>query len=92
MPAEAVLAAGTLPPAVFTDRSRVSIDFNEAGDYGIGFESDDDIVFWWSRAAYATSQTVKSSMRVANKYGLEKTPPFKEVFAPIKTIGRRHFE
>ena len=87
VPAEAVLRVATNPPPVFTDRSRVSIDFNEAGRYGVGFDSDDDVVFWWSRAAYATKQTIKGTERVAKQYGLEKTPPFAQVLGPIESIA-----
>jgi endonuclease/exonuclease/phosphatase family metal-dependent hydrolase len=86
-PPDVLLAIGTNPPARYTSKSRVSIDFNEAKDYGIGFKSDDDIVFWWSRAGFATKQTVEGSLEVAERHGLMDTPPFKEVLKPIKDVG-----
>ncbi|HEU4678169.1 MAG TPA: hypothetical protein VFS35_01530, partial [Terrimicrobiaceae bacterium] len=78
-PPDVLLAIGASPPKTFTDRSRVSINLDEAGEHGIGFDSDDDVVFWWSRAGYATKETIDGSRKVATKYGLMKTPPFGEV-------------
>ena len=78
-PPDVLLAIGTSPPRMFTDRSRISINFDEASEHGIGFESDADVVFWWSRAGYATKETIEGSRKVTTKYGLLKTPPFAEV-------------
>ena len=40
--------------------------------------------FWWSRAAYATKQTIIGSRQVATQYGLTDSPPFKNI---LPTIG-----
>jgi glycerophosphoryl diester phosphodiesterase len=69
------------------DRSRISLTFEEAPLYGIGVESDEDVMFWWSRAAYFTKQLIENTHRLAKKSFLLKTAPFKDVLPPVDTIG-----
>jgi hypothetical protein len=65
----------------FTDRTRISIELDEGGDYGIGVEEDDDIVYWWGNAAYFTDETLEATRRLASDHDhLEKTDPFSLMF------------
>lgn len=82
-PPDALLLLGSGPPRRFTSRSRVSIGFEEAAEHGVGFSTLDDMEFWWSRAAYATKQTVRGSHKVAADHHLMKTPPFKDILPLI---------
>ncbi|MEO6826947.1 MAG: endonuclease/exonuclease/phosphatase family protein [Microbacteriaceae bacterium] len=74
-------------PERLTSTSRVSIDFDEAADYGVGTGTDDDMEFWWSRAAYATKETITGSRQVATEHGLLETPPFKDILPMIKKVA-----
>lgn len=74
-------------PARLTAKSRVSINFDEASDYGVGVSTADDMEFWWSRAAYATKQTIRGSRAVATEYGLLDTPPFSDILPAIKSAA-----
>lgn len=66
----------------FTDRTRVSIDFDEAEQYGIGFESEEDIVFWWGLGAYFTDRVrERTKEMVAAHKNLRDTKPFKMLYA-----------
>ena len=86
-PPDALILLGRRPPATFTSRARVSINFDEAHEHGVGYSSPDDMEFWWSRAAYATKQTVLGSHKVAADYGLLHTPPFSEIIPKIKAAA-----
>lgn len=86
-PPDVLVALARSGPRRFTSRSRVSIDFDEAGDYGVGTDTAEDMEFWWSRAAYATKQTIIASRRVATENGLLETPPFREILPMIKKVA-----
>ena len=45
--------------------------------------------FWWSRAAFATKQTILTSRRVAAEAGLMDTPPFSKIL-PLDREGGEH--
>lgn len=75
---EAIIAIGQDREAAFVDRSRVSINFDEAKAYGIGFEAEEDVLRWWSRAAWFTKDIIDATDRLAEKYKLKSTPPFSE--------------
>jgi hypothetical protein len=63
--------------APLDDRSRVSINRGEAGNFGIGFKEDTDVAYWWSTGAYFTEETLAGTRRVVEKYdNLRKTSPF----------------
>jgi endonuclease/exonuclease/phosphatase family metal-dependent hydrolase len=74
-------------PPRLTARGRVSITFEEAPDYGVGVSTADDMEFWWSRAAYATKQTILGSRAVATEFGLLDTPPFSDILPAIKSVA-----
>lgn len=86
-PPDTLVALARHGPNRFTVRSRVSIDFDEAAVYGVGTSTADDMEFWWSRAAYATKQTIIGSRLVATEAGLLETPPFKAILPMIRKIA-----
>jgi hypothetical protein len=84
---EALLAIG-LDRAVldqslpFIDRTRVSLDFDNAADYGIGFESEQDILFWWGLQAYYTDFTLEATKRIVEAHdNLRECEPFKPLYS-----------
>ena len=87
-PPDALIALATSAPPRFTSRSRVSINFDEAADYGVGFSTADDMEFWWSRAAYFTKHTIIDSRRVATESGLLSTPPFSAILPQFEKIAK----
>lgn len=86
-PPDALIALAKSAPPRFTTRSRVSINFDEAPQYGVGVGTADDMEFWWSRAAFATKQTILASRRVATESGLLKTKPFSVILPLIKDVA-----
>lgn len=86
-PPDVLISLGKSGPQRFTTRSRISIEFNEASRYGVGTSTAEDMEFWWSRAAYATKQTILASRRVATDSGLLETPPFNSILPLIKKVA-----
>jgi len=84
---DALIAIGQDVPERYVDRSRVSIDFDEAEDYGITLTDESDVILqWWSRSAYFAHDDIRdASIEAAEKYGLEDTNPFK-VFSQSNTL------
>jgi endonuclease/exonuclease/phosphatase family metal-dependent hydrolase len=76
---DALLHIGRARPAHWIDRTRASIDWAEAGEYGIGFTSEPDVMRWWSRASWFTKHVINSTRKIVEKYGLQETPPFKDI-------------
>lgn len=74
-------------PDRLVDRSRVSLRFDEASVYGVGFQTDLDALFWWSRSAYFTKQMVRITRIFAEYFHLTNTPPFAELLPLIESIG-----
>jgi hypothetical protein len=74
-------------PERFIDRSRVSVTFEEGGDYGVGFKSDDDLMFWWGKGAFFTKQIVEATREAVEKFKLLQTDPFKKVLPGLKALG-----
>ena len=87
-PPDALIAIGARPPQRFTSRGRVSITFEESKEFGVGFTTPDDMEFWWSRAGYATKQTILGSRQVAADAGLLDTPPFKDIIPTIESAAQ----
>jgi len=86
-PPDALIAIARNGPEQLTALSRVSINFDEAADYAVGTSTADDMEFWWSRAAYATKQTIIASRQVATQYSLLDSPPFKNILPMIKKVA-----
>ena len=53
----------------------MSLRFDEAKNYGTGFQTLDDAMFWWSRSAYVTKETVLCTKRIASLYALAESGP-----------------
>src|SRR5690606_17546755 len=58
-------------------RARTSLSFDDAEELGIGTDSSEDIVFWWSHSAYFTSRTWRSTQAWSYRWHLRSTGPFK---------------
>ncbi|BFG78435.1 hypothetical protein PTKU46_64680 [Paraburkholderia terrae] len=86
-PPDVLIALARRGPERLTALSRVSINFDEAADFGIGTTTIDDMEFWWSRAAYATKQTIIGTRQIATQYGLLDTPPFSAILPVIEKIA-----
>ncbi|MCO5171047.1 MAG: hypothetical protein M9894_32385 [Planctomycetes bacterium] len=72
VPPTVLLAIGQDRPTHFVDRSRVSLDFSEARDWGIGFQGLDDGMFWWGKGAYMAKQTVANTRWILRTYGVSR--------------------
>ena len=86
-PPDALIALARRGPDRLTAKSRVSINFDEAAEYGVGTSTTEDMEFWWSRSAYATKQTVVASRRVAEEHNLMQTEPFKKILPMIRKVA-----
>lgn len=69
---DVLLAIGQDRPDHFVDRSRVSIDFDEAHRYGIGFQGLDDTMFWWGKGAYLAKHTVASTRALIRAHDIRR--------------------
>lgn len=74
-------------PVRLVDRCRVSLRFDEAGPYGVGFQTLEDAMFWWSRSAYAAKQVILCTKRVAKQYHLAASGPFLAVLPVLGTVS-----
>jgi hypothetical protein len=69
-----LIASSTETPLVA--RSRTSLSFEDAEALGIGTDSAEDIVFWWSRSAYFTEKTYRSTQSWSYRWHLRDSGPF----------------
>jgi PLAT/LH2 domain-containing protein len=83
---EVLIAIGQDKPKDFVDRSRVSINFEDAGDYDIGFTSDEDVMFWWSRGAFFVKWVIPATRKRVDTYHLGKSSPFKDIFSKLDIV------
>jgi hypothetical protein len=84
---DVLLSIGQDAKAEFIDRARVSLNFEDAAQYGIGFESDADILFWWSRGAFFVKELIVSTLALATRCHLMKTSPFQEVLPKLLRVA-----
>jgi hypothetical protein len=80
---EALLKIGRAKPTRWLDRTRVSINWSEAGEYGLGFASEPDVLRWWSRASWFTKDVINGTRKLVEKYGLQETSPYKDILPAI---------
>ncbi len=86
---EALLAIG-LDRAIldqkqpFTDRTRVSIEAGDAATYNIGFDSEEDVCFWWGLEGYYTDDTLAGTKKVVAAHN---NLPLCGPFAPLYAIS-----
>jgi hypothetical protein len=65
----------------FNDRTRVSINFDDASQFGIGFDSEEDVLFWWGLEAYY-DHLLDSTKRVVQAHdNLRLCGPFEPLYA-----------
>lgn len=82
---EVLLAIGQHKPRRFVDRSRVSIEFQEGAEYGMGFDREEDVLRWWSRAAWFSKDVVAGTQKLVDQYGLGKTKPYSDILPKLAT-------
>jgi len=82
----ALLAIGIDQPSYSIDRSRVSLNFEEAEDYGIGFDNFEDIMFWWSHGAYLTKYTIRTSLDMIRAYNIGTNEDFKDIMLALSIV------
>lgn len=69
------------PQEPLIDNTRISINLDEAGQYGIGFSSETDALTWWSREAYFTDDTLEVTRAIVEAHdNLKHTNPFKILY------------
>jgi glycerophosphoryl diester phosphodiesterase len=83
-----LIAIGLDKQTGVVDRSRVSLNFDDAARYDIGFESEEDVLFWWSRGAYFVKQLIAATLAQATRFHLMKTSPFSDVLPKIVVAAR----
>jgi hypothetical protein len=73
-------------PYPYQERARVSVNFEEAENYGTMFDNFDDIMFWWGRGAYFSKYTVRTSLDLIKAAHLETQHDFKD-YSQMMSIG-----
>jgi hypothetical protein len=69
------------PPPILEAISNATLDYNEFKDrnsinladgptYGYGFESEDDMMFWWPMSAVFSEETIEPSLNLTEYYDL----------------------
>jgi|GEM_PF-3269904 len=57
-------------------RSRVSVNLSEGAEHGIGFQTADDLTFWWGLGAYFLPETIEGTRHIASTHPtLRQSPP-----------------
>jgi len=51
-------------------RQRDSIDMEEGPAYGIGYESDADVMFWWGATGYVAPEVITGSFRMIEEHDM----------------------
>lgn len=76
---DAIISIGQDQPERFLDQSRVSLNINEAHEYGITTTREEDIIRWWSRAGWYCKEVIAGTRRYAEQYNLLGTDAFKQL-------------
>jgi len=69
------------PPPILEAIANATLDYNEHKDrnginiadgptYGFGYESEDDMMFWWPMSAVFTGETIEPSLNLTEYYNL----------------------
>jgi hypothetical protein len=66
----AILAIGQDHPEQMVDRTRVSVDLGEIP--GVGYSSDTDGLFWWSKQAYYVQPMVRETQQLIAKWNYQQ--------------------
>src|SRR5262249_21526891 len=81
-----LLGIGLDQPARLVLHSRQGLDFGDASQAGLGFQSFDDGVAWWGMGAYFCKETVVLSKNMISTYQLQSYPLFQQVWPVIDTV------
>jgi glycerophosphoryl diester phosphodiesterase len=76
-PPDALIAIAQDVPDRTVDRSRVSIGYDDAPAYNLGMHDADDVVLWWTKAAFFHEELYAGTTFAVNRYRLQNTEPFK---------------
>jgi len=82
------IANATTTATEYIHKSRNNIDILEGPDYGFGYESQSDLMFWWPMSAPASPNILESSLDLINEYELAPKLVFNdEAFVDLFEIG-----
>ncbi|MHA1804148.1 MAG: hypothetical protein ACTSU4_06380 [Promethearchaeota archaeon] len=71
-------------------KSRNSIDIEEGPSHGIGYRTQNDLMFWWPMSAPAAAETVDASFELMYKYDLKPELIYNdELFVDVLQIGSK---
>ena len=69
-------------------KDRNSINLADGASYGIGFESEDDMMFWWPMSAVFSADTIMQSLNLTEYYNLGYDTVFNdEMLVDLLKIG-----
>ncbi len=57
-------------------RERDSIDIDDGPYWGVGYESHEDVTFWWSLSSYAASKVLPGTFQMVDDYNMWETNGF----------------
>lgn len=82
------IANATTTATEYIHKSRNSIDISEGPNYGFGYESQRDLMFWWPMSAPAGPNILESSLDLIDEYELAPKLVFNdEAFVDLFEIG-----
>jgi hypothetical protein len=61
------------------ERSRVSVDFDEAESVGIGFTGQENVLDWWARGGFGAPRVIVASRDLADDWEINEVTPFKSM-------------
>ena len=67
----------------------VSVNLDEAPNYGIGYSTDEDVCFWWSRNAYFAPQVIVASLDDGNQVPPDEDQSLRRCVSATTSISRR---
>ncbi len=82
------IANATANADEYIHKSRNNIDISQGPDYGFGYETQSDLMFWWPMSAPAGPNILESSLDLMNTYNLAPKLIFNdETFVDLFEIG-----
>lgn len=59
-------------------KDRNSINLEDGPEYGFGYETEDDLMFWWPMSAVFASETIEASLNLTEYYNLDTKLVFED--------------
>lgn len=59
-------------------KERSSINLKDGPNYGFGYSSEDDLMFWWPMSAVFAASTIEGSLNLADTYNLDYNLVFED--------------